>query len=248
MAAVSRALVPVTASAGVHLALALLLLTLSVRRRPAAPQEALQIAIVDVPPPAPAKPAAPPRPVPLRVSRAPKPARSAPLTPPQPAHAPPQPTREAKAQTPAPVVITGITMESTAQGGSFAVGAGNALQGAPDRTAQDPAVAKPYKAERYAPAAQVTELPRPLNGESVNLRKYYPPPALKEGFEGDVVLRLLIDADGSVAKVEIVSDPGSGLGAAAAKMVKAEYRFSPARVDGNAVATTVPFTVHFTLN
>jgi hypothetical protein len=48
--------------------------------------------------------------------------------------------------------------------------------------------------------------------------------------------------------VEILNDPGDGLGAAAAKMVRAEYRFSPATVNGIPVATTVPFTVHFTLN
>ena len=66
-------------------------------------------------------------------------------------------------------------------------------------------------------------------------------------FEGDVVLRLLIDADGSIAKVEIVSDPGQGLGPAAAQAVR-ELRFSPAKVNGVAVATTVPFTIHFTLD
>jgi hypothetical protein len=46
----------------------------------------------------------------------------------------------------------------------------------------------------------------------------------------------------------VLNDPGEGLGAAAAKMVWAEYRFSPATVNGTPVATTVPFTVHFTLN
>ena len=88
-------------------------------------------------------------------------------------------------------MVTGITMESTSQGGSFAVGAGNTLRGAPEQTARAPDTVKPYKAEQYAPAAQVNELPQPLNRESLNLRKYYPPQAKKNGFEGDVVLRLL---------------------------------------------------------
>jgi protein TonB len=138
-------------------------------------------------------------------------------------------------------------MESTSQGGGFAVGAGNTLQGAPERTAPAPESVKPYKAERYAPAAQVSELPRPLNREALNLRRYYPAQAKRSGFEGDVVLRLLIDADGSIAKVDIVSDPGQGLGPAAAQAVR-ELRFSPAKVNGVAVATTVPFTIHFTLD
>jgi protein TonB len=144
-------------------------------------------------------------------------------------------------------VVTGITMESTSQGGSFAVGAGNTLQGVPEQTARAPETVKPYKADQYAPAAQVSELPRPLNRESLNLRKYYPPQAKRNGFEGDVVLRLLIDSDGSIAKVDVVSDPGEGLGPAAARAVR-ELRFSPAKLNGIVVATTVPFTIHFTLD
>src|SRR5260221_74762 len=131
----------------------------------------------------------------LKAARAPK----APLPPPTPTplpqttQAPPPPTRETAQNTPAPVIITGITLESTSQGGSFAVGVGNTLRGTPEKTARAPEEVKPYKAEKYAAAAQVTELPRPLNRESVNLRKYYPQQALRSGFEGDVVLRLLID-------------------------------------------------------
>jgi protein TonB len=247
VASVSRALVPVGSSFALHVAIAAVVAGLSVRARPM-PQQALQIAVVETPAPQPEAPR--PQPPlalkPVRIARVQRPQGQAP--PPQIVETPPPPTVEAKKQEPAPVVITGVTLESTSQGGSFAVGVGNTVQGAPDKVASEPAAVKPYKAEKYAPAAQVTELPRPLNGESVNLRKYYPPPALKDGFEGDVVLRLLIDEDGSVARIEIISDPGQGLGAAAARMVKAEYRFSPAKVNGTPVATTVPFTVHFTLN
>ena len=251
MAAASRVLLPVGGSFVLHVLIGALMAGLSVRARPVR-QEALQIAVVDAPPP---KEEVPPPPVaklvkaPRRIARAPKPPpQQAPVKPPpQLTEAPPPPTFEAKKAEPEPVVVTGITMESTSQAGSFAVGVGSTMQGTPDKIAREPSAVKPYKAEIYATAAQVTELPRPLNGP-VNLRKYYPPPALKEGFEGDVVLRLLIDADGTIAKVEVVSDPGQGLGAAAARMVRAEYRFSPAKVNGTAVATTVPFTVHFTLN
>ena len=230
----------------VHLAIAALMARLSVRAAHAR-QQALQIAVVEKPAAreAPKPPPPPPPPKPLKVARA---QVSSPLPAPVPPKAPPPPTAEAKTNTPGPVVITGITLESTTQGGSFAVGVGNTLQGTPERVARAPEEVKPYKAEKYAPAAQVTELPRPLNGDSINLRKYYPPLALKDGFEGDVRLRILIDADGSVTKVDIIQDPGEGLGEAAARMVKAEYRFAPATINGTPVATTVPFTVHFTLN
>jgi periplasmic protein TonB len=246
--AASRVLVPLGTSLALHAALALLMIVLALRPRPV-PQTPIQIQVIDVPPAAKA-PEPPPRPVPMKVARAPRTPRALPPptpTPLPPSVAPPPPTTEAPQNTPHPVVITGITMESTSQGGGFAVGVGNTMRGASEKNAADPQIAKPYKADKYAVAAQVNELPRPLNRDALNLRKYYPPQARKDGFEGDVVLRLLIDGDGTIAKVEIVSDPGQGLGSAAAQAVR-ELRFSPARINGIAVATTVPFTIHFTLD
>ena len=145
------------------------------------------------------------------------------------------------------MVVTGITMESTTGSGSFAVGVGNTLRGDPGRVGHDPSTVKPYKAARYAPAAQVSELPSVLNRDALDIRKFYPPDALKREFEGDVVLRVLIDSDGSIARVEVVSDPGEGLGAAAMRAVR-EFRFAPGKVNGEAVATTIPFTIRFVIN
>jgi len=248
--AASRVLVPVGTSLALHAALALGMLVLAVRPKPV-PQRPLEIQVVDAPRAKAPEAAAPPPPIPAprKLARAPRKQQELPPTPTPlpPTNDPPPPTSEAPRNTPQPVVVTGITMESTSQGGGFAVGAGNTLQGAPERTAPAPESVKPYKAEQYASAAQVSELPRPLNREALSLRRYYPAQAKRSGFEGDVVLRLLIDADGSIAKVDIVSDPGQGLGPAAAQAVR-ELRFSPAKVNGVAVATTVPFTIHFTLD
>jgi len=244
--AASRVLVPIGTSVALHAVLAVAALFVVVRPR-ALPQTPVQIQVVDAPP---AKAPEPPAPVPMKVARTPRAPRTLPPptpTPLPPSDAPTPPTAEAPQATSRPVVVTGITMESTSQGGGVAVGVGNTLRGSPEPTAAPPAAVKPYKADQYASSAQVSELPRPLNRESLNLRKYYPPQAKRSGFEGDVVLRLLIDSDGTIAKVDVVSDPGEGLGPAAAQAVR-ELRFSPARVNGVAVATTVPFTIHFTLD
>jgi protein TonB len=246
--ALFNVLVPFGASLAVHAAVAGVMGGLSARA-PLAQQVALQVAVIDklVPPPA-----KPPPPKPVKLARAPKAQKPAELPPPQkivpPPDAPPPPTQEAKELTPNPVIVTGITMESTSAGGSFAVGVGNTLRGDPGRIAVDPATVKPYKAERYAPSAQVTELPSLANREALNLRKYYPPAAKKNEFEGDVVLRLLVDADGRVVKAEVVSDPGEGLGPAAVQAALHELRFTSPKVNGMAVATTIPFTMHFTLD
>jgi protein TonB len=251
--AVSRVAVPLGTAVVLHLIAALILLRLSVvLPAPAAPKQVVQFDVVVKPPekpPEPAKPPEPPKPVPLKITRAPRVPKNLPPPVPVPepvSKAPPPPTKEAPSPTPAPVIVTGITLESTSQGGSMAVGTGNTLQGTPSNKAVEPAQVKPYKAEKYAAAAQVTELPRVLNGDSVNLRKYYPPEAQREGFEGDVVLRLLIDSDGSIVKVDVISDPGHQLGAQALKAIR-EYKFGAAKINGVAVATTVPFTLHFTI-
>jgi protein TonB len=226
-------------------------------------QKPLEIAVVEKekpPPPAPPKAEEPkppppkpkPKPIPMKVAKAPpKPVEQPPpptteRPPPPPSDAPPRPTVEAKGPpTKDPVAIVGLTMESTTQGGSFAVGVGNTLAGAPSRQAKEPTEVRPYKAEKYAAAATVSELPRVVSQPEI--RRFYPPEALKSEFEGDVVLRLLIDFDGSIAKVDVVSDPGRGLGQAAVQAIR-EFRFSPGKVNGQAVATTVPFVIHFVIN
>lgn len=218
---------------------------------------AIEVAVVEKPAPPPPEPpkAEPPKPkpVPMKVARKPraKPPEAPPppvnKPPPPPDTAPPPPNVEAKGPpSKDPVrVIAGLTLESTSQGGTFAAPVGNTLYGTPSRVAEEPKNVKPYKAERYAAAATISELPRVVSQPEI--RRFYPPDALKSEFEGDVVLRLLIDSDGSIAKVDLVADPGRGLGPAAVAAIK-QFRFSPGKVNGQPVATTVPFVIHFVIN
>jgi len=217
--------------------------------RPGPASRPLEVAVVEKPAP---PPPAPPEPVPMKVARAakrpaqdlpPPPARTQPLLP---SAAPPPPSREAPPPAQEPVVLPGITLESTSQGGSFAVSAGNTLYDQPPRTAKDPAEAKPYKAERYVAASQVNELPS-VEGRPESLRPFYPEAARQRGVEGDVVLRLLIDADGSLAKVDVIGAPGAGLGAAGARAIR-QFRFRPGKVGGQPVATTITYVLHFVLD
>ncbi|MFL5311925.1 MAG: energy transducer TonB [Myxococcales bacterium] len=217
---------------------------------PARPQHPLEVAVVGKPLP---PPPAPVEPVPMKAARAPRrPAQDLPTPPaarvqPQPpTGAPPPPSREAAKTEQQPVVLPGITLESTSQGGSLAVASGNTLYAQPPRTATDPAQAKPYKADRYVAASQVNELPA-VEGRPDSLRPFYPEAARQRGVEGDVVLRLLIDADGSLAKVDVIGDPGAGLGAAGARAIR-QFRFRAGRVGGQPVATTITYTLHFVLD
>jgi len=217
---------------------------------PLAAVQPLEVAVVEKPaPPPPAAAPAPTPPVRMKFARKqshptedlpPPPAQTQPL-PPSPT--PPPPSREAQQE---PVVLPGITLESTSRGGSFAVSSGNTLYGQPPRTANDPAQVKPYKAERYAPASQVNELPSVAERPD-SLRPFYPEAARQRGIEGDVVLRLLIDGDGSLAKVDVIGDPGAGLGAAGERAIR-QFHFRPGKVGGQPVATTITYVLHFVLD
>jgi protein TonB len=134
-------------------------------------------------------------------------------------------------------------MSSTTTSGAFAAPTGNTLYGEAPRTAPHPEEVAAYRAERYVPPTQVTVLPRPLGCEIP--RDEYPPDANRAGFEGRVVLRLVVDAEGRVADAAVVEDPGHGLGAAAIRSVKAHCRFEPARRGGDAVSTSLRYTVRY---
>jgi len=214
-------------------------------------QTPLEVAVVrkEAPPPPP-EPLPPQKPQRQPIRRM---ARKTPIAPPvkpraappPPPAAPPPPSVEAKEVTDKPVVLPGITLESTTQGGTFAAPTGNTLYGEPPRKAIEPGTAKPYKAERYVAAAQVSELPSVSS--MPDLKQFYPREAQQRGLEGDVVLRIIVDADGSVAKVDVLSEPGQGLGAAGVRAMRA-FRFNPGRLSGAPVATTITYTLHFVLD
>jgi periplasmic protein TonB len=239
----------VAASILVHLVLLLFVGRTGRTLSPPVAQTPVQIAVIEKPAPPPPPPPvveAPPKPQ-RRVARVPKfippPPQQAPRPAQPPPQAPPPPTVEAPQTTQQPIVLPGVTLESTTQAGGFAVPTGNTLYGEPPRKAADPGAAKPYKADKYVAAAQVTELPG-VSSMPDNLKRFYPHDAEQRGFEGDVVLRLLIDADGSIAKVDVVSDPGEGLGAAGVRAIRA-FRFHAGKLNGQPVATTITYTLQF---
>jgi protein TonB len=182
-----------------------------------------------------------PRPPPPE-ERPPPPAR-----PPAPA-APPPPNEPPPASAPAPrraPIRVGVALSATAEGGGVAAPVGNTLYGKPPEVAPDPAEVSPFRAERYEPPTRVDRLPVPR--ACAVPPEEYPARARREGFEGDVRLRLLVDAEGRVREATVLSDPGRGLGPAAAEIARRHCRFEPALRQGQPVATEVPFTVRFVL-
>ncbi|HVV50328.1 MAG TPA: TonB family protein [Polyangia bacterium] len=190
------------------------------------------------PPPEPPKPAAPIKMhLARRVAQTPPP----PTNTPPPETPPPETPQPTTTQvTPGPVHL-GISLSSTSAGGAFAAPVGNSLAGKPGPRAQAPAT---DDIGPVAHAAALSEQPAPLDTSIPD--DEYPKEARDSGFEGQVVLRLLIDAKGRVRKASILKDPGHGLGAAAVKSVR-HFTFSPGKLDGKPTATEIAYTVTYEL-
>lgn len=74
----------------------------------------------------------------------------------------------------------------------------------------------------------------------------YPLMALRMGLEADAVLKILVDAEGKVVKVEIIKSAGMGFDEEALKAVR-QFRFEPARRDGRNVASEFTYIYRFRL-
>lgn len=75
----------------------------------------------------------------------------------------------------------------------------------------------------------------------------YPPEAQASGLTADVLLRLRVEADGSVSEVEVLGPAGHGFDEAAVVAAR-QFKFSPALVNGKPVAVKIPFRYSFTLS
>ena len=93
----------------------------------------------------------------------------------------------------------------------------------------------------YRPGAGIT--PPGLLRE---VRPDYTEEARRRGVEGDVVLEIVVRADGSVGAVKVLHGLGAGLDQRAADAVR-QWRFSPARRFGAPVDVMVEVAVEFKL-
>ncbi len=78
-------------------------------------------------------------------------------------------------------------------------------------------------------------------------RAPYPLEARNREIEGDVVLRITIDAQGIVRDVAVISGPGFGLNETAREAVKC-FKFEPHVKDGAPVDFTFTYTYRFLLD
>jgi protein TonB len=227
----------VLVSAGGHVATLVLLPT----NPPLEAKRTVEMEFYQPPPPPPEKEPEPPK-APEKV-RPPEVKVAIPKPPPKEVAPPPPndtPPPEAPSK-PVPIVV-GISMTSTTAAGGFAVPAGNTSYGVADKVV-DPSQVKAYTAPKYVPPGGADTEPSVL-GE---VKIAYPEAAKKADIEGTVRLKLLIDAEGAVKEVVIVSGPGYGLNEAAREAIK-RFRFKPATKGGEPVGTTLIYNYTFLLD
>ena len=98
----------------------------------------------------------------------------------------------------------------------------------------------------------VEQMPQFPGGEAA-LMKYlmqniqYPVNAAKNDIEGRVIVQFVIEKDGQIGEVKVVSSVDPELDAEAVRVVKALPKFTPGRQDGKAVAVWYTLPVMFKL-
>ncbi|MDF1565773.1 MAG: TonB family protein [Deltaproteobacteria bacterium] len=252
------------ASLAAHLGLAAFVWTSYQAPAARAPRSVVDLTIVEPAPapPAPAPELTPPpapRPPPAKAVRRMKVKKVKELTRPAPvAEAPAAPEPPAPAETPAPptapapLPVFALDMAATvSSGGGISVraeaGGGSAFAD-PDATRDQAAngfrgKAAPGPAPQLA-AAEVLEITRMPRCPQPDVR--YPVEARREGREGEVELRLVIDETGRVASAEVTRSAGTLFDSAAIEAAR-RIRCSPGRMGAVAAAVPIPYTIGFVL-
>jgi protein TonB len=197
------------------------------------------------PPPPKVEEPEPPKPVePPRVKLKPPPVKVAEVKPP-PEAAPPPPNAEPppEASTKPVPLIVGISLSSTTEGGTFAVGVGNTTYGKADNTPTDPSKVQAYRAPRYVPPGGADTQPE----VSSEFKPPYPEEAKKNDVEGTVVLRITVDENGTVIDAKVVKGLGFGLDEASVAAIR-RFKFKPATKGGEAVGTTLTYNFSWYLD
>jgi protein TonB len=160
---------------------------------------------------------------------------------------PPPPSRENAAPDLLPAMAPGLALSATTVAGSMKVARGGSPNGRPAGESAAAGAGRVYKAKEFAEAYALTEAPEFLDNVSADqVHSFYPEAARRDKFEGAVIVKLIVDDDGSVAHATATNDPGYGLAAAASRLARL-YRFKPGRINGRPVATEIRFTVRFEL-
>jgi len=111
-----------------------------------------------------------------------------------------------------------------------------------------PPLAPVLNAPKPAPSTPPPPIPPRLADYLNNPRPPYPPLSRRQGEQGTVHLNILVNPDGSVARLELLKSSGHPrLDKSAIETVQSSWKFEHARQGGNPVAAWVIVPIQFTL-
>lgn len=100
---------------------------------------------------------------------------------------------------------------------------------------------------------EISEVPQ-FPGGSAAMSKFlsdeiiYPKDAMDNGIEGNVAIQFVVDIDGSIFNVNILKDPGGGLGSEAERVVRLMPKWSPGFQRDVPVRVKMVIPIRFKLN
>lgn len=116
-----------------------------------------------------------------------------------------------------------------------------------------PAVASMTVATPGEVTETAEEIPQFPGGDSAmfeyltkNLK--YPAKAAAANEEGRVVVKFVVEADGSIGETEIIRSASPSLDAEAVRLIKSMPRWTPGKINGQAVACTYTLPINFKLS
>lgn len=87
--------------------------------------------------------------------------------------------------------------------------------------------------------------------EYIKTNLKYPPQALKNNLQGEVLIKFIVDKEGNISQAELVSDPGSGMGKAALDVVTGmndlNRKWTPGYQQGKPVSVWFVLPIRFSL-
>ena len=238
---------------GAVIATAFMAGTAFARREKPPELEAIEVEMVDQPPPEEPKIEPPPEEAKEPEPEQPKPKKEQPL--PDPIDVKPEPPPPEKEP---PRRIVGLSLESTTDGSggqSFAVG--NTRMGKTEKIAHSPVEIEtlPKPVEKVLPTNReatrvptktksVLVKPKPIGGMR---EPPFPDLYQAQGIEADVTVRVRIDRAGKAIEAEVVSPAPQPEFNRAAIETAQQQKFEPASRDGQTIEWTITFTYHFRL-
>jgi protein TonB len=245
-----RLVVAALAAVGVMAGVVVTTALLATHYNPKAEEKTVDVAFrPPPPPPPPAKLENPPPPPPV-VKRAPQPKPPAPVevpvAAPAPAPAPAAAPMVAPKEAPkvaAPESATAVAAVAVAVGGT-GDGTGAAVGGPIAHTDDDTPAPVEVKAGHSGPV-NLPEEAEPPEPDENNAAPEYPEAARATGQEARVVLKVVVEKDGSVARVQVLKGEEPFVAAAIAAVKT--WRFSPAQLDGQPIAVFLTIPVKFSL-